>query len=628
MALAPLVALSCQLSGGPAEKPHVTGVQGTEATLPPFYTRTPHVTRTPWIAKLEVAPSTVTPVGPGEPTVPPTAQAMRSAPTATPGSPPTLTPIPTRTPKFTPQPTPTAVPIAHDDDVPMVDVPAGEFTMGANYGDALPRDREWAKQDLDPMTRPNFTRESPQLVVDLPAFSIDQYPVTNGRYRACVKAGMCNQVGWVSRELPSDYATNSRYDDYPVRNVTWYDAAAYCGWVGKRLPTEAEWEKAARGTDGRIYPWGNTWDANNVTPLVSQVGVHPEGASPYGVHDMLSEDSEWTSDLFRYYPGNSAQPLAISIETGFDICRAIRGYSQKAPYYWVTWRGCGNPENVVNGFRCVRGQVPPPELSETLVRVKVASLPLSVGSVDLSGMAYVPAGTFIMGYTEPYGSYPQQCLDAMPAHVVDLDAFYMDRYEVTYADYARFLNVVGEHELACGGFNCARVRRPDDPPSFGDYHILLKDKEYLAEPGFENLPADRVSWYGAVAYCAWQGKRLPTEAEWEKAARGTDGRLYPWGNEWDPRGETDTLYPHAVGTQSINVSPYGVYDMLGNEVEWVADWYAEDYYAYSPPRNPPGPTDGRHKVRRSLAGPASELPSRTYGEPDSIGAFRCVYSPE
>jgi len=582
---------------------------------------------------------TVTPLTPGEPTVPPEARQMRAAPTATPGEPPTLTPLPTSTPTSTPDPTPTPVSATGSDDVEMVEVSAGEFVMGASYGDTLRRMQGWRREAGFELRR--FTNESPQLIVDLLAFTIDKLPVTNARYRACVAAGVCDRVEEVDSQLPSDYADNSRYDDYPVRGASWYDAVAYCGWVGKRLPTEAEWEKAARGADGRRYPWGDEWDTSNVTPLLSPVGQHPEGASPYGALDMLSGGGEWTSTPFRLYPGNPNPPMDAPGGFGNPASwPAVRGFStNQNALHWITVRFRKHPDYGREvGFRCVQGQTPPVSLEGALVRIDVASTPQPTEAVNLEDMVYVPAGTFVMGYSEPYTNSRgmNERANAMPAHVIHLGAFYVDRYEVTYAEYVRFLNAMGGHELACQGFNCAAVRRPDDPGSYSNRHIVLKDGQYQVEPGFESLPMGEVSWYGASAYCTWRGKRLPTEAEWEKAARGTDGRLFPWGDEWDPRGATDILRPHAVGSQAINVSPYGAYDMLGNAVEWVADWYAPDYYVHSPFHNPTGPARGGERVRRSRGGgpdlqgiPRFGLPSRSGDSPDhSFGGFRCAYSSE
>ncbi len=576
---------------------------------------------------------TVTPPGPGEPTVPPEALTMRAAPTATPGQPPTLTPLPPPTPTPTPEPTPIPVPAAGSDDVPMVEIPAGEFVMGVPYAETRRCLGECYRKHR--FTLVSFSVESPRLIVDLPAFAIDRFPVTNARYRACAAAGICHPVELSDPELPADYADNPIYDNYPVRGVNWYDASAYCGWVGKRLPTEMEWEKAARGTDGRRYPWGNEWNPAYVTPLLSPVGQHPGGASPYGVQDMLAEGGEWTSSLFRYYPGHHG-PLGYGEPSG--QWPVVRGLSiGRQPFWWVTVRFKQYPYygNKL-GFRCVRGPTPPPTLDEALVRIEVPATPQPVESVDLSTMVYVPAGPFLIGYSEPYTN-PRginERANAMPLHVVYLDAFYIDRYEVTYAEYVRFLNAMGGNELACDGFNCAAIWRPGDPDSLGS-HILLGEGQYEVEPGFEDIPVGYVSWYGAVAYCAWQGKRLPTEAEWEKAARGTDGRLFPWGNEWDPRWTTYVGDVHPTGSNPLDVSPYGVHDMLGNEVEWVMDWYAPDYYAYSPPQNPTGPGGGERRVHRSLGGGVDSQGKIVFGLPDRSwswpshpgGGFRCAYSP-
>ena len=166
-----------------------------------------------------------------------------------------------------------------------------------------------------------------------------------------------------------------------------------------------------------------------------------------------------------------------------------------------------------------------------------------------------------------------------PVHSVYIDAFYMDEYEVTNAEYAAFLNAKGKHTESGKTWldiGSARAR------------IEYVAGVYRAKGGYENHPVTYVSWYGAMAYAAWAGKRLPTEAEWEKAARGNlSGLTYPWGNTIDSskanynRHIGDTT---AVGEYTAN--GYGLYDMAGNVWEWCLDEYDSGFYAVSPSQNP------------------------------------------
>ncbi len=569
---------------------------------------------------------TVTPPAPDEPTLPPEALAMHAAPTATPGSPPS--PL-LGTPTATPFPTPASINPSGTDDVPMVDVPAGEFVMGTTYEADDRRQLEWNNSHPDGPHQ-NFHNETPQLAVRLDAFSIDKLEVTNARYRRCVGAGICSPTDQVS-DVPLDYSTSSAYDDFPVMGADWYGADAYCQWVGKRLPAEAEWEEAARGTDGRLYPWGDAWDASRITEQENPrpVGSFPLGASPYGALDMLGNAPEWTAGWYQPYPQQVNESSVLNPDSS-KIYKVIRGKSSYAYHAVVTYRTPQYPFQTA-GFRCAKGPTPPPVLRFVVVSTTaIRPLPTATAA-DLSKMVYIPAGEFIMGTDMITGPFPQDRVDEMPQHAVYLDAFYIDRFPATYAEYVQFLNLIGHNNWACTGQICAGINNLDepDPYSTGDFHIKQRGGQYVVDEGFQNHAADAITWNGASAYCSWLGKRLPTEAEWEKAARGTDGRRYPWGNEWDERSQEDEVFfQHDVGFESFNASPYGVRDMLGHGGgEWANDWYDRDYYKYSPLRNPPGPQSGRSKTVRGGSGiPARHgLTARNQGL--GVRGFRCAYTP-
>jgi serine/threonine-protein kinase len=208
--------------------------------------------------------------------------------------------------------------------------------------------------------------------------------------------------------------------------------------------------------------------------------------------------------------------------------------------------------------------------------------------IDRSVMVHVPAGHFFMGSSDSDASADG---DEKPMHSVYLDDFWIDKFEVTNADFAQFVEATGYQTDA-------------------EKEGHSKNWREAAE-GKDNHPVVYVSWNDAVAYCEWVSKRLPTEAEWEKAARGTDDRIWPWGNGWDEDNvnskDAGLGHTRAVGSYPDGASPYGCMDMAGNAWEWVADWYQRDYYQAAPDRNPQGPNQG---VSRVVRGGSFVLPQR------------------
>ena len=222
-------------------------------------------------------------------------------------------------------------------------------------------------------------------------------------------------------------------------------------------------------------------------------------------------------------------------------------------------------------------------------------------------LVYVPAGAFRMGDASGDGESRER-----PAHTVELDAFYIGKYEVTNAQWRRFRDDpgYGDPKFWPGGRPIPKDQIP---------YWTQANNHGGGTPEADNFPVIGVNWDGATAYCNWvaakTGKRyrLPTEAEWEKAARGADARRYPWGDS------IDYSYANFAGAQSFdtvrevgfydgseraglkthsNASPYGAFDMAGNLMEWCQDWYSRDYYSVSPRKNPKGPSTGAYRVVR------------------------------
>jgi formylglycine-generating enzyme required for sulfatase activity len=206
----------------------------------------------------------------------------------------------------------------------MVWIPAGDFVMGTDQRDEQKRSEELG------IIKPWFEDEHPAHRVFVKGFYMDRYEATIRDYAAYLKA---------TQAPPPFSMTKTDATDLPVTGINWYQADTYCRWAGKRLPTEAEWEKAARGTDGRSFPWGDAFSvekANVLGKALAPVGAYPQGRSPYGLDDMIGNIWEWTFDWYGPYPGNPYR----SDKFGNDY-KVIRGKS------WTTGFGHQSPSEIL-----------------------------------------------------------------------------------------------------------------------------------------------------------------------------------------------------------------------------------------------------------------------------------------
>ena len=563
------------------------------------------------------------------------------APTATP----THGPITPTTAPYTLLPT-----FTDNKEVQMALVPAGEFQMGSESGES---------------------DEKPVHTVYLDAFYMDIYEVTNALYEKCIQAGVCTpadefEMGSYTR---NSYYGSAEYGDYPVIWIDWEQARTFCEeWRGARLPTEAEWEKAARGgLEGKLYPWGDEAPvcqkgASNGAKFDDDAGckgtdTEPVGsyaANGYGLFDMAGNVWEWVWDWYGAYNSSSSSNPQGSISGTYRVLRG-GGWFDSGPYTLLVADRLIDPagRSTHIGFRCGTSASSVENSTPKITSNPITSTPTPNESVELPAtytdekdvqMALIPAGEFQMGGDADVALAECQKLNIggtcesgwyineEPEHTVSLDDYYLDLYEVTNALYEQ----------------CVQAGVCSPPSNSGS----STRSSYYGNPTFADYPVIYVDWEQARTFCEdWRGARLPTEAEWEKAARGTDGRLYPWGDTFDGSranfcdkncaedwankdyddGYADTA---PVGSYLRGASPYGILDMAGNVVEWVQDWYLGTFYSSSPFTNPQGPTSGENRVGRngawSYTGNDLRTAYRDWLAPDNSyynNGFRCARSP-
>ena len=487
---------------------------------------------------------------------------------------------------------------------PTMSITGGSFWMGCNEEDCT-----------------NITQALPYHEVDVPEFEIDLTEVTLGQYRACVEDNEnCSEP---STKDPStvgleycNWGTDDR-EEHPVNCIDWYQARNYCDWTGKRLCSESEWEKAARGTDGRIYPWGDDVpDCNRAVNSGCPGDTYPVGFRPagvYGLYDMAGNVWEWLEDDWHDSYDDDDVPDDgtpwIDSPRAFERVKHGGAFTSLGRYLRSFFRNSNEPDFVYNymGVRCCRSICSNDsnchefrsccngtcvDLTSSNRNCGECGYECSAGatcvdSVCICGvlggicgeeetcedglccsdnrcsapMATIPAGPFMMGCDREQYVCPS---NELPYHEVNVPEFEIDVTEVTQRAYRA---CVDDNE------NCS------EPSTEGvEYCNWGTDDR-------EEHPVNCIDWDQARNYCDWAGKRLCSESEWEKAARGIDGRIYPWGNteatcDWavmhrdevNGCGE-DRTWP--VGSKPAGM--YGLYDMAGNVWEVVEDDYHSTY---------------------------------------------------
>jgi formylglycine-generating enzyme required for sulfatase activity len=445
-----------------------------------------------------------------------------------------------------------------------ITIPAGPFMMGSD-----PR-----------AAAPPFANEYPQQRLMLPAFCISRTPITNHQYQQFVAATHYPAPGhWPAGQL------RPGTEEHPVTYVSWLDAQAFCRWVGVRLPSEAEWEKAARGVDGRWWPWGDALpdgtrshfngQAQGVAPAaqsVLPVGQFPLGASIYGVLDLAGNVWEWTNSLYQRYPYHAEDGRETLVPVGV---RVVRG---------------GSYNHDLRQIRCAARDPMAAGVRDVYIGFRVAAAEARTAALAFDWVT-IPTGEFV------FGSVPQSPRCAVlpseaPQHFVEVAEFCMAQTPVTNQEYAEFVQATGQPAPAhwLGG---------------------------VIPPRLAHHPVTHVDWFDAQAFCRWAGVRLPTEAEWEKAARGPStssggGGIYPWGDT--PPDHTRLNYRRTgkrVTTTSVDryprgASPHGLLDMAGNVWEWTSTLYAPYPYQVADGREEPH-TPGQRVLRGgSFASPGAD----------------------
>lgn len=379
---------------------------------------------------------------------------------------------------------------------------------------------------------------------------------------------------------------------------------------------------------GLVYLDPNTLAANNPTQTPFIITATPEPVTPTEPPTLAPTETPTEEAPLIVQPPTASPTL----QPTFLTLAAPPTAEPTVPIEQAGLQGQNQGSNV-------GGDVAPRNISQNLLAVA-------------SEMRLVQGGQFQMGTTiaevvaavdqcvAGYGGAAGACQptygdDAQPQHTVTVSSFNIEVYEVSYSQYVAFLNEMGprSHMNGCFGQPCVRTNIEAAEVA----EILFDSANYSVVPTLLNFPVTNVTWYGARAYCEALGRRLPTEAEWERTARGDDGRIFPWGNEWNPSyaSTSRSTNPQRVPvTEYLNTpSVYGAVNLSGNVAEWVNDWYSQTYYGTTDALSidPQGPPTGSQKSVRGGAWSSVPFFARTMhrqsaeaNNPQPWIGFRCA----
>ena len=485
--------------------------------------------------------------------------------------------------------------------VEIIPVEGGTFKMGRNKGN-------W--------------NEKPAHKVTLDDFYIGKYEVTNEQFARflneyqseMVKSGqdsgqiMIELSNWNIEKIDNVWGAKVGYNNSPVQNVSWYGANEFCKWADGRLPTEAEWEYAARGgvkSKGYKFSGSNildsvAWYKNNYKRYVHSVGT--KMPNELGIYDMNGNVREWCEDwydawYYRISPRKNPCNTKMPSRKGQRIIRGGAYYTGKKQAN-IYFREKKIPQTVIfyqgfricweNDFKKRKKALVSLEYHDTNGKSNKNNKKVNKSQIQQSlkrkfEMIYVKGGSFTMG-NKKAGSLEHV------EHKVTLDDFYISNLEISNEQFCKFLNEYGSEKVKLGDYHGKLMIELSSKYIYNDWGVHKIWDKWQPADTYENFPVIYVTWYGAYEYCKWAGGRLPTEAEWEYAARGASSRnatTYSgsnsaWRVSWNETNSGELSHP--VGTKRPN--KLGLYDMSGNVWEWCEDTYSKYYYKRSPKYNP------------------------------------------